>query len=81
MYKRTTVQRALGHRQITTTEVYARVSDERLKRAIGIARSFSCTLCCNASSRSCGAPSPLSPCAYVLTSDGCRARRLTGVSS
>ena len=28
------VQRALGHRQITTTEVYARVSDERLRRAL-----------------------------------------------
>jgi site-specific recombinase XerD len=28
---------ALGHRQITTTEIYARVSDEKLKRAIGIA--------------------------------------------
>jgi len=29
------VQRALGHRQITTTEIYARVSDDRLKRAVG----------------------------------------------
>jgi len=28
------VQRALGHRQITTTEVYARVSDGALKSAI-----------------------------------------------
>ena len=28
------VQRALGHRQITTTEVYARVSDEALRRAV-----------------------------------------------
>ena len=28
------VQRALGHRQITTTEVYAGVSDEALKRAV-----------------------------------------------
>ena len=28
------VQRALGHRQITTTEVYARVSDEALQRAV-----------------------------------------------
>jgi integrase/recombinase XerC len=28
------VQRALGHRQITTTEIYARVSDEALKRAV-----------------------------------------------
>jgi site-specific recombinase XerD len=28
------VQRALGHRQITTTEIYARVSDDRLRRAI-----------------------------------------------
>lgn len=28
------VQRALGHRQITTTEVYARVSDERLRGAL-----------------------------------------------
>jgi integrase/recombinase XerC len=28
------VQRALGHRNITTTEVYARVSDEALKRAV-----------------------------------------------
>jgi integrase/recombinase XerC len=30
------VQRALGHRQITTTEIYARVSDERLRRAVGM---------------------------------------------
>ena len=29
------VQKALGHRQITTTEVYARVSDGALRRAIG----------------------------------------------
>jgi len=28
------VQRALGHRQITTTEIYARVSDETLRRAV-----------------------------------------------
>jgi integrase/recombinase XerC len=28
------VQRALGHRQITTTEVYARVSDHALQRAV-----------------------------------------------
>ena len=28
------VQRALGHRQITTTEIYARVSDEQLRRAV-----------------------------------------------
>jgi len=28
------VQRALGHRQITTTEIYARVSDDRLKLAV-----------------------------------------------
>ena len=28
------VQRALGHRQITTTEVYARVSDQTLRRAV-----------------------------------------------
>jgi integrase/recombinase XerC len=28
------VQRALGHRQITTTEVYARVSDDSLRRAV-----------------------------------------------
>ncbi|MBI5866944.1 MAG: tyrosine-type recombinase/integrase [candidate division Zixibacteria bacterium] len=28
------VQRALGHRQITTTEIYARVSDERLRSAL-----------------------------------------------
>lgn len=31
------VQRALGHRQITTTEVYARVSDDALKRAVSAA--------------------------------------------
>ena len=29
------VQRALGHRNITTTEIYARVSDEALRRAVG----------------------------------------------
>ena len=29
-----TVQRALGHRQITTTEIYARVSDDKLRRAV-----------------------------------------------
>ena len=29
------VQRALGHRQITTTEVYARVSDDALRTAVG----------------------------------------------
>ncbi len=28
------VQRALGHRQITTTEIYARVSDDSLRRAV-----------------------------------------------
>ena len=28
------VQRALGHRQITTTEIYARVSDDRLRWAV-----------------------------------------------
>jgi len=28
------VQRALGHRHITTTEIYARVSDESLRRAV-----------------------------------------------
>jgi len=28
------VQRALGHRQITTTEVYARVGEERLRQAV-----------------------------------------------
>jgi len=31
------VQRALGHRQITTTEIYARVSDDALRRAVAIA--------------------------------------------
>jgi len=31
------VQRALGHRQITTTEIYARVSDESLRRAVSSA--------------------------------------------
>jgi site-specific recombinase XerD len=29
------VQRALGHRQITTTEIYARVGDERFRQAVG----------------------------------------------
>ena len=29
------VQRALGHRQITTTEIYAKVSDEAPRRAVG----------------------------------------------
>lgn len=28
------VQRALGHRQITTTEIYAKVSDKSLRRAL-----------------------------------------------
>jgi integrase/recombinase XerC len=28
------VQRALGHRQITTTEIYARVGEEKLRRAV-----------------------------------------------
>jgi integrase len=28
------VQRALGHRHVTTTEIYARVSDEALRRAV-----------------------------------------------
>jgi len=28
------VQRALGHRQITTTEVYARVGDDALRAAV-----------------------------------------------
>ncbi|MBI3873209.1 MAG: tyrosine-type recombinase/integrase, partial [candidate division Zixibacteria bacterium] len=28
------VQRALGHRQLTATEVYARVSDQALRRAV-----------------------------------------------
>lgn len=28
------VQRALGHRQITTTEIYARVSDEAVRWAV-----------------------------------------------
>jgi len=27
-------QRALGHRQITTTEIYARVCDEAVRRAV-----------------------------------------------
>jgi integrase/recombinase XerC len=31
------VQRALGHRQITTTEVYARVDDDAVRRAVGAA--------------------------------------------
>jgi integrase/recombinase XerC len=38
LYRRTgdlyLVQRALGHRQITTTEIYARVSDDTLRRAV-----------------------------------------------
>ncbi len=38
LYRRTgdlhLVQRALGHRQITTTEIYAKVSDSRLQRAL-----------------------------------------------
>jgi site-specific recombinase XerD len=29
------VQRAPGHRQITTTEVYARISDDSIRHAIG----------------------------------------------
>ena len=32
------VQRALGHRQITTTETYAKVSDSSLRRAVGAGR-------------------------------------------
>jgi site-specific recombinase XerD len=28
------VQRALGHRQITTTEIYARVGDDSVRRAV-----------------------------------------------
>lgn len=28
------VQRALGHRQITTTEIYARVEDDAVRRAV-----------------------------------------------
>ena len=31
------VQKALGHRQITTTEIYARVSDEALREAVSAA--------------------------------------------
>ena len=31
------VQRALGHRQITTTEIYAKVSDQALRRAVATA--------------------------------------------
>jgi integrase/recombinase XerC len=31
------VQRALGHRQITTSEIYARVSDDRLRHAVASA--------------------------------------------
>jgi site-specific recombinase XerD len=31
------VQKALGHRQITTTEVYARVADDAVRRAVGAA--------------------------------------------
>jgi hypothetical protein len=41
------VQRALGHRQIATTEIHARVGDEQLRRAIRI---VSC------SDRSCSCP-------------------------
>jgi integrase/recombinase XerC len=41
LYQRTgdlyLVQRALGHRQITTTEVYARVSDDSLREAVSSA--------------------------------------------
>ncbi len=29
------VQRALNHRQITTTEIYARVDDEAVRQAVG----------------------------------------------
>jgi site-specific recombinase XerD len=32
------VQRALGHRQIGTTEIYARVSDDTLRRAVVAAK-------------------------------------------
>ena len=64
---------ALRHGQITTTEVYVRVSDERLRQAPGIVYSFSCTPCCSAGRRSCGAPHPLLPCAGARTSDGCKA--------
>ena len=32
------VQRALGHRQITTTEIYARVGDDALRHAVNCAR-------------------------------------------
>ena len=38
------VQRALGHRQITTTEIFVRVSDDRLRRAVGMGE----LLCCAA---------------------------------
>jgi integrase/recombinase XerC len=34
------VQRALGHRNITTTEIYAKVSDERLRWAVSAATSL-----------------------------------------
>ena len=38
LYQRTgdpyLVQRALGHRQITTTEIYARVGDDELRHAV-----------------------------------------------
>jgi len=30
------VQRALGHRHITTTEIYARVGEEQLRRAVAV---------------------------------------------
>ena len=36
------LQRALGHRQITTTEVYARVSDHSLRRAIRLKSQKGC---------------------------------------
>ena len=32
------VQRALNHRQITTTEIYARVGERALRRAVGAVR-------------------------------------------
>ena len=31
------VEKALGHRQITTTEIYASVEDEAVRRAVGLA--------------------------------------------
>jgi len=30
------VQRALGHRHVTATEIYARVREEQLRRAVGM---------------------------------------------